>query len=217
METTININRKLFDIAFALSVITIGYNLVEGVVSTFFGYQDDTLALFGFGVDSFIEVISAVGIAHMIQGMRNNQDSDARDFERRALRITGTAFYILTLGLVIGATLNIVTGAVPDTTLPGIIISLVSILTMYLLFHHKIKVGRKLNSPAIISDANCTKTCFYLSFILLTASLVYELFGLMYVDAIGSLGIAWFAFSEGKEAFEKAASKNLVCHDDCCD
>jgi len=217
VETAISINKKLFDIAFTLSVITIGYNLAEGVISTFFGYQDDTLALFGFGVDSFIEVISAVGIAHMIRRIRDNQDSDATDFERQALRVTGTAFYLLTLGLVIGAILNIVTGAVPDTTLPGIIISLVSIGTMYLLFHHKIKVGRKLNSPAIISDANCTKTCFYLSFILLTASLVYELFGIMYIDAIGSLGIAWFAFSEGKEAFEKAANKNLVCGDDCCD
>ena len=65
----------------------------------------------------------------------------------------------------------------------------------------KISVGKKLNSDAIIADANCTKTCFYLSFILLASSGLYELLGIAWFDIAGSLGIAWFAFREGKEAF----------------
>ena len=74
----------------------------------------------------------------------------------------------------------------------------------------KLWVGKKLNSDAIIADAHCTKTCFYLSFILLGASVVYELFHIPFIDAVGSLGIAFFAFREGKEAFEKAKG-NLQC------
>ena len=86
---------------------------------------------------------------------------------------------------------------------------------MYLLFKEKLKVGKALNSDPIISDANCTKTCFYLSFILLTSSVIYELFGIPYVDAIGSLGIAWYAFKEGREAFGKVRNINLTgdCND----
>jgi divalent metal cation (Fe/Co/Zn/Cd) transporter len=68
-----------------------------------------------------------------------------------------------------------------------------------------------LSSDAIIADANCTKTCFYLSFILLASSGLYELFNIIWFDVAGSLGIAWFAFSEGKEAFEKAKSETLNC------
>ena len=88
---------------------------------------------------------------------------------------------------------------------------------MYTLVHYKLKVGKKLNSDAIIADANCTKTCFYLSFILLASSLSYEIFKIGYLDIAGSLGVAYFAFKEGKEALEKSKSDKLSCscEDDC--
>nr|WKN34566.1 cation transporter [Tunicatimonas sp. TK19036] len=207
---------KLLHTAFLLSLITIGYNLLEGAVSIWLGYADDTLALFGFGVDSFVEVLSGLGIAHMVQRMKHHPIESQDIFEVRALKITGTAFYILTIGLVAGAFLSIYQGLQPETTQGGIVISIISILTMYFLYRKKLNVGKALDSAPIVSDAHCTKTCFYLSFILLASSLLYELFAVPYVDAIGSLGIAWYAFKEGKEAFEKAQTKNLSCSDDCC-
>lgn len=208
--------KKRLNYAFILSFITIGYNLIEGVVSTFFGASDDTLALFGFGLDSFVEVLSGVGIAHMIYRMRRNPVTERDVFEIRALKITGTALYLLTAGLIIGAVLAVMSQSEPDTTLMGIIIAGLSILTMYFLYREKIKVGKQLDSQPIISDAKCTKSCFYLSFILLTSSLLYELWQIPYVDALGSLGIAWYAWKEGKEAFEDAKSKSLSSKDDCC-
>jgi divalent metal cation (Fe/Co/Zn/Cd) transporter len=195
--------------AFGLSLITIFYNIIEGLVSVYFGSSDDTLALLGFGVDSFVEVISGIGIAHMILRMKYSKVETRDTFERTALRVTGTAFYLLTVGLIVGSVLNIINDVKPETTLPGIIIACISIMTMYLLMTSKLKVGKALNSDAIIADANCTKTCFYLSFILLVSSGLYELFNIAYFDILGSLGIAYFALKEGKEAFEKARSGNL--------
>lgn len=205
---------KLLRTAFILSLITIFYNVIEGVVSVYFGSEDETLALFGFGVDSFVEVISGIGIAHMILRMQYSEIVTQDKFEKTALRITGTAFYLLTLGLIAGSVLNIISGAKPETTLVGIVISIISIFTMYWLMTVKFKIGKALNSDAIIADANCTKTCFYLSFVLLGASGLYELFHIGYFDIIGSLGIAYFAFSEGREAFEKVRSGNLACCSD---
>jgi len=204
--------------AFTLSLITIFYNIAEGVISVYFGAGDETLALLGFGVDSFVEVISGIGIAHMIFRMKYAKVQTRDSFERTALRVTGTAFYILTVGLIIGSVLNIIKNVKPESTIPGIIIATISIATMYWLMTSKLKVGKALNSDAIIADANCTKTCFYLSFILLASSGLYELFEIAYFDILGSLGIAWFAFKEGKEAFEKAKSGNLMCNcDDHCE
>lgn len=206
--------QKLINTAFILAVVTVVYNIAEGLISVYFGASDDTLALLGFGVDSFVEVLSGIGILHMIFRMKKTGQNDVNDrdrFERQALKITGTAFYILTVGLIAGSVLNIVTGAKPETTTPGIIISALSILTMYFLMTRKLRIGKKLNSDAIIADANCTKSCFYLSFILLASSGLYELFGIGWLDIAGSLGIAWFAFSEGRESFEKANSKELNC------
>lgn len=208
--------KKRLHYALILSFITIGYNALEGVVSTFYGASDETLALFGFGLDSFVEVLSGVGIAHMIYRMRRNPVKERDDFEIRALKITGTALYILTAGLVVGAILAVVNNSEPDTTLAGIVIAVLSILTMYFLYREKIKVGEELESQPIISDAKCTKTCFYLSFILLASSVLYELWQIPYVDALGSLGIAWYAWKEGKEAFENAKSKSLSCSSHCC-
>lgn len=205
---------KLLKIAFILSLITIFYNIAEGVISVYFGAGDETLALLGFGVDSFVEVISGIGIAHMILRMRYSKVQSRDSFEKTALKITGTAFYLLTIGLIAGSVLNIVNNVKPTTTIPGIVIAAVSILTMYWLMTSKLKVGKELKSDAIIADANCTKTCFYLSFILLASSGLYELFNIAYFDVIGSLGIAYFAFSEGKEAFGKVKSGNISC---CCD
>lgn len=209
-------NAKNLQAAYVLSLITIFYNLVEGGVSTYFGSHDETLALFGFGIDSFVEVLSGIGIAHMVTRLRKHSIEQRDEFEVRALRITGIAFYILVAGLVVGSTLSIIYNSTPDTTVVGIIISALSILTMYVLYREKLRVGQALNSAPIISDANCTKTCFYLSFILLGSSLLYELFKIPYVDALGSLGIAWYAFKEGKESFEKAKTKSLTCGDHCC-
>lgn len=202
---------NLIKIALLLSLITIIYNIGEGLVSIFFGLKDETLALFGFGADSFVEVISGLGIFHMIIRMKNGTVEQRDGFERTALRITGFSFYILTAGLVLGAAMNLVLGNKPETTFAGIIISAVSILTMYFLMRSKLNVGKKLNSDAIVADANCTKTCFYLSFILLVSSLSYEILKISYLDIAGSIGIAVFAFREGEESFEKSRSEKLSC------
>lgn len=216
MQTKNDFSRNL-KIAFYLSLITILYNLIEGLVSVYFGSSDETLALFGFGVDSFVEVISGLGIFHMILRMKKNPVEKRDNFERTALRITGFSFYFLTTGLIIGSILNIVYKIQPETTFWGIVISSISIITMYFLVKYKLKVGKALNSDAIIADANCTKTCFYLSFILLASSLSYEILKIGYLDIAGSLGIAYFAFREGKESFTKSKSNNLSCscEDDC--
>ena len=152
---------KLYKTAFGLAVFTIVYNIAEGLISTYLGFEDESLALFGFGSDSFIEVISGLGIAHMIW---------------------------------------------------GVIISIISILVMWFLVLWKRNVGNQLNSAPILADANCTMVCVYMSIILLISSGMYELFGIPYIDSIGTLGLSYFAFKEGRECFEKAKSdKNCCC------
>jgi divalent metal cation (Fe/Co/Zn/Cd) transporter len=194
-----------------LAILTIGYNLMEGGVSVALGSADETLALFGFGVDSFIEVISAVGVWHMLRRIRANQGETRDAFEQRALRITGGAFYALTLGLVLMAGLNLIQQHGPETTFWGVVVSLVSMSFMWLLIHYKTRVGTALNSPAILADAACSRACVYLSVVLLIASVGFELTGIGSLDAIGALLIAWFSWKEGREAFGKARGLDCAC------
>ncbi len=209
-----NKEQTLYKQAYALSLFTIFYNILEGVVSMILGYSDDTLTLFGFGVDSFIEVMSGVGIAVMIRRIRQNPDSPKTRFETQALRTTGAAFYLLSVGLLAGIIVNIESGHKPETAFWGIVISLISIITMVWLMNAKKKIGRKLDSKPIIADSNCTKVCVFMSVVLLIASLIYELTGFGYADSIGAAGLIYFSVMEGKEAFEKAKG-NVGCCD--CD
>ena len=203
-------NDHYYRTAFALAVFTILYNVLEGLISTYFGLQDESLALFGFGADSFIEVISGLGIAHMVLRIRKNPGSPRDRFERTALRITGFAFYALVIILVATGIYNMWTGHRPITTKIGIIISIISIAVMWGLVYWKRVVGGKLNSEPILADANCTLVCVYMSIILLLSSGIYELTGFRYIDSIGSMALAYFAFTEGRECFEKARS-NKYC------
>jgi len=201
-----------YKLAYQLSLITIFYNIIEGIVSMVLGYNDETLTLLGFGADSFIEVMSGIGIAVMILRIKQNPDSPKSTFEIKALKITGTAFYLLSAGLLAGIVLNITNHHKPETTLWGVIISLISIVVMVWLMNAKRKTGKKLNSEPIIADANCTKVCVYMSIVLLLSSLIYEVTGFAFADLIGAGGLIYFSITEGKEAFEKAKGKE----DNCC-
>ncbi len=191
-------------------MFTIGFNLLEGLVSVGFGWSDESLTLFGFGIDSFIEALSAAGILVMIRRIVRDPESARAPFEKSALRVTGASFYLLSAGLSFSMIWNLVQGNKPGTTLPGAVISLISIASMLLLIRFKLDVGRRLHSAPILADANCTRACVYMSLVLLASSALYELTGFPWADALGTLGIIWFSVREGRESFEKAKS-NAAC------
>lgn len=210
--------RDLYRRAQYLAVFTILYNIVEGVVSTAMGYSDETLALFGFGVDSFIESISGVGVYVMIRRIADSAErltaSDQTTFEQQALRITGWAFYGLSAMLAVTVLVNLFERKAPESTFWGVVISAVSIAVMSALVFAKRKIGRALKSAPILADANCTLVCIYMSIAVLISSAVYELTAFAYADAIGAVAIIWFSVSEGRECFAKAKGHQCSCEHD---
>ena len=197
--------KRFYQYALWLAFFTILYNTLEGLVSVYLGVQDEALTLFGFGIDSFIEVISGIGIMAMVLRIRQNPDTPRGQFERTALRVTGLSFYLLSGGLFITALYNLYSGHKPETTLSGTIISIISIAVMWALVAGKRNVGRTLDSEPILADANCTMICIYMSVVLLASSLIYQFTGFGLVDSLGALGLIYFSVSEGRESFEKAA------------
>jgi hypothetical protein len=213
-QTSVN---KYWQYALWLALFTIFYNFAEGLVSVYFGAQDEALTLFGFGVDSFIEVMSGLGILAMVIRIRQDTAAPRSQFERTALRVTGTSFYLLAAGLAATSIYNLFTGHKPTTTLPGLIISLISLAVMWALVMGKRQVGRALNSSPILADANCTMVCVYMSVVLLASSLIYQFTGFGFVDSLGALGLIYFSINEGRESFEKAAGLADDCADGECE
>ncbi len=202
---------RLWKYALWLAIFTVLYNLAEGVVSVYFGAQDETLTLFGFGIDSFIEVTSGLGILAMVMRIRQDTEAPRSRFEHGALRVTGTAFYLLAAGLAATSIYNLLTAHKPTTTIPGLVISGVSLAAMWALVMAKRRVGAALNSAPILADANCTLVCIYMSLVLLAASAIYAVTGFGFIDSLGALGLIYFSVHEGREAFEKARDLASGC------
>lgn len=222
MSTSTNIllsfissEQRLWSLTLFLAYCTIGYNVAEGIIASFFGLADESLALFGFGIDSFIEVISGIGILMMVYRTRRHI-SNRTGAEQRALRISGTAFYMLAIALVLGAGVTIWFGQNPETTLASIIITSISILLMWSLSSTKISLGQRLNSPAIIADGKCTKVCLWMSVVVLASAVIFHFTSFPFIDAIGAIGLAYFSWKEGKESFDKASSEQLCGCEDAC-
>lgn len=191
--------------ALGLSALTIGYNVVEGLVSMAFGWADDSVALFGFGADSFIEVASACLVLWKLL------DHASLQRERRATLGIGWLFALLALGIAAGAILQLSTRMHPPTTLPGLVISALSLSFMVYLWRAKLRVAKALDSATVLADAACSRACIQLSVVLFAGSLVFLLLpALWWVDAAAALGLALLIGREGYGMIRAAQSKDFT-------
>lgn len=188
-----------------LARLTIGYNLVEGLVSMGFGAAEESVALFGFGADSFIEVGSALLVLWRLRVQSDAQASQRLARERRAAGGIGALFLALALGIAAGAVLQLAAGSHPDTTIPGVAVSLVSLSFMFFLWREKRRAACALDSHTLASDAACSLACMKLSAVLLAGSLLFLLAPrLWWADATAAIVLAFFIAREGWEMLEAA-------------
>ena len=178
-----------------LEYFTIVWNSLEGVVALVAGWMAGSIALVGFGVDSFIEVTSGVALL-----WRMSADADVERRERneqRALRIVGLCFIGLAVYVGYEALSDLVRKHTPERSIPGVALACVSLGVMPLLSRAKRKIGDALNSVAMNADAKQTEFCVYLSAILLGGLLLNALFGLWWADPVAALVMVPIIANEG--------------------
>lgn len=185
-----------------LARLTVAYNLLEGGVSIAFGLADDSVALWGFGLDSLVEVGSALVVLWRLRGDLHARSSER---ERKATLVIGALFLLLAAALTWGSTAQLMQGRHPETTVPGLIISALSLSFMFLLWRSKQRVARILDSAALKSDAACSLACIQLSSILFAGSLLFWVApALGWVDAVAGLGLAILIAREGLQGIRAA-------------
>ncbi len=187
-----------------LAYFTICYNLVEGLVSMGYGLADDSVALFGFGADSFIEVGSALVV---LWRLRDTSECATTHLgrERKATFGIGILFVLLVLGTSLGAALQLGSHRHPVTTLPGLVISSLSLGFMFWLWRAKRQAASALDSRTLRGDAACSLACIQLSVVLLIGSLVFLLApSLWWADAVAAIGLSAFIAKEGVSSIRAA-------------
>ncbi|ROP37285.1 cation diffusion facilitator family transporter [Saccharothrix texasensis] len=189
--------------------VTIGYNVAEGIIAITAGLIAGSVALVGFGFDSWIEVAAAtVVLVRLRAEIRGGEVDEAK--ERRALRFVAVTFFVLAAYVLFEGIRDLIEGAEPNTSVVGIVLTGVSIVIMPWLASVKRKAGEAMNSRLVIADAAETKLCAWLSVSTFVGLLAYALVGWTWIDPVAGFVIAAFAIKEGREAWEG----ELVCDDD---
>ncbi len=186
-----------------LEYFTIAWNGLEGLVAVVAGAIAGSISLVGFGIDSFIEVTSG---SVLLWRMSVDAEVQRRDpNERRALRIVGVCFLLLTAYIAYESVLDLWSRRTPEHSIPGIVLACISLVVMPLLSRAKRKVGRALGSAAMHADAKQTEFCTYLSAILLLGLLANAFLGLWWADPVAALIMVPIIAKEGIEGLQGKA------------
>ncbi|WIY07577.1 cation transporter [Amycolatopsis mongoliensis] len=178
-----------------LVTATIAYNVVEAAVALAAGTAASSGALVGFGLDSVVEVASAVAVAWQFSG----RDPEAR--ERRALRLIALSFFALAAYVTAESARTFFTAAAPESSVTGVVLAAVSLVVMPTLSAAQRRTGRELGSASAVADSRQTLLCSYLSAVLLAGLLLNTLWGWWWADPLVALVIAFVAVKEGRTAW----------------
>ena len=204
--TSVSLHKK----ALFLSYLTVGYNIIEGLISILAGYLAGSIALVGFGLDSFVESLSG-GI--MIWRFSRHTDVTAEEEERReklAVKLVGWTFLLLAAYVLYESLNKLVFQEAPAPSVLGIAIALISLIVMPLLFFLKLRTSEDLGSASLKADAKQTLACAFLSLALLVGLGLNYLVGFWQADPALGLIIAVIL---GREGYETLKEEKLCS---CC-
>lgn len=192
-----------------LAWFTIVWNAIEGVAGIAAGIAAGSIALIGFGVDSYVEVFAGSVIIWRLSKERHGE-AVSEAAEQRAVRLIALTFLFLAVGVGVESIRRLASGERPDESWFGIGLAVVSLVVMPLLARAKRRVGERLGSRAVTADATETMLCVWLSAILLVGLGANAAFGWWWADPLAALGVVYVAAREGIEHWR---AEEL---DDCC-
>jgi cation diffusion facilitator family transporter len=193
-----------------LEWFTVAWNVVEAFVAIGVGVVVGSVALVGFGVDSGIEVISAVALLWRLRKAGPHASAEEQGAaERKALYLVAATFFLLAGYILYEAIGALLSGEGPESSTVALVLSVVSIVIMPTLAYLKGRTGRELGSRALVADSVETWVCAYLSVALLAAVGLNASFGWWWADPVGALAMlpvilwqGWETLGETREEGE---------------
>lgn len=201
-------NSRLFKNALYLSYFSVGYNLLEGTASVLAGEIAGSIALIGFGLDSFVESISGGIMIWRFKKHGSNSSQSEEEIESKATKLVACTLFILGAYVLYESLKNLYYREIPEPTLFGIIIAIASIIVMPILFYLKNKIGRSIGSRSLIADSKQTLACVLLSVALLIGLGLNYLYRLWWTDPIVGLFIVGYLIREGYNTLKE---EKLCC------
>lgn len=182
--------------AFRLEWLTMAWMVIEAVVAVASGIAAGSVVLLAFGLDSVIELISAVVLVWRLSIELRRGQAFSESAERMASRIGGGLLFALAAYVVVSAGWSLWTRQGAEFSIPGLAIAILAIPIMRYLARRKIVLADRLGSRALRADAMESITCGWLSLVVVVSLVAQAVLGAWWVDPLGSLAIVWFLVKE---------------------
>ena len=196
-------NSTLHKKALSLSYFTVGYNVLEGIVSIIAGSLAGSIALVGFGLDSFVESLSGSVMIWRFRKHGKMTEEEEERVEAKAIRLIAYTFFILGSYILYESVKKLCFHEIPYPSLLGIIIAIVSMIVMPVLFYIKYRTGKSIGSKSLMVDSKQTLACAFLSVALLIGLGTNYLYGLWWADPVVGVIIVIFLIKEGYTALKE--------------
>ena len=189
--------------AIRLEIVTVIWMVIEAFVALVAAWLARSLLLLAFGIDSGIELISAVVLLWRLRKQASGSPNAERDeaAERTASWIAGCLLYSLAFYVVVQAVWSLRKGNTAEPSIIGIFLAVVAAVGMPVLARRKLQVAAEIGSRALRADAIETITCGYFAWVLLGGLLINQLFRWWWIDSLAALLIVPLLLREAKEAF----------------
>jgi divalent metal cation (Fe/Co/Zn/Cd) transporter len=191
--------------ALRLEYLTVGWNVVEGVVGVAAALAARSVVLLGFGVDSFVESASGAILIWRLRAEATAEPAEIERLDQRARRMVGLSLFLLAAYVLLNALHSLWTGERPSPTWVGIALTSVSMAVMWRLAIAKRRAALALQSRALEADAFQTTACWWLSVISLAGIGLNAAFDWWWADPVAAIVMTWFLVSEGREAWRGEA------------
>jgi divalent metal cation (Fe/Co/Zn/Cd) transporter len=205
---TTSARQTLIGEAFRLEWLTIAWMIIEGTLAIAFGILAHSITLVAFGIDSGIELISAVVLVWRLWVELKLEKKVSERAENIASKIGAVLLFALATYVIAAAIWSLWRRSGEEFSLVGLMTAAIAIPLMYGLSKGKLRVAEALQSRALRADAAESIACGYLSFVVVVGFIAYLLFQDWWIDAVSSLAIVYFLLREAREAW-----KGEECHD----
>lgn len=197
-EQDLRIANKLLKQGLRLEYLTLGWNVIGSIIVILSGLQANSVALVGFAFDSLIEIGASTVVIWQLTGVSQRR-------EKSALRLVGTAFFVLVTYILTHSLETLLAQARPNQSLIGIAWLAATFIVMLLLAWGKEVTGKKLNNPVLKTEARVTVVDAYLAGSVLVGLLLNTFFGWWWADPVAGLVIVFYGFKEGWHAWVESS------------
>lgn len=196
-------NQSLINKSLRIEYFSTAWMAFEFAVGFYSGITAGSILLIAFGLDSFLEIISGSTLIWRLSKEANNaSEVEIEKAERRSSIVVGSILLLLSIYVLSVSIYNLFTHQVADTSVSGIAIAIASVILMPILTVQKRRLGKKINSDALIEDGMCNITCAYMAATVLIGVVVTALFNLWWIDSVAALVLVYFIASEGIESLQ---------------